>query len=105
MSDLSDAAENVDQLPALAAEFVRMNVDIIVAVSSTMVKQKSFRRGPPSQQGGSADDPAGAAWHARRSESATDWVNVGPHRRGDDSDRDGTECVRALRGRAPPPAG
>ena len=28
---------------------------------------KSFRRGPPSQQGSSADDPAGATWHARRS--------------------------------------
>jgi hypothetical protein len=28
---------------------------------------KSFRRGPPSEQGGSADDPAGATWHARRS--------------------------------------
>jgi hypothetical protein len=28
---------------------------------------KSFRRGPPSQQGGSADDPAGATGHVRRS--------------------------------------
>jgi putative ABC transport system substrate-binding protein len=31
-------AENVDQLPALAAEFVRMNVDVIVGSSSTMVE-------------------------------------------------------------------
>jgi hypothetical protein len=42
----------------------------------------SFRRGPPSQQGGSADDPAGATWHAPVQESATDFVNVGLHRRG-----------------------
>jgi putative tryptophan/tyrosine transport system substrate-binding protein len=31
-------AENVDELPALAAELVRMNVDVIVGSSSTMVE-------------------------------------------------------------------
>src|SRR6516164_3320973 len=31
-------ADNVDQLPRLAAELVRMNVDVIFAPSSTMVE-------------------------------------------------------------------
>ena len=57
---------------------------------------KSFRRGPPSEQGGSADDPAGATWHARRSGISNGLGECTDAR--DDSDRDGTECVRALRG-------
>ena len=31
-------ADNVEELPALAAELVRMNVDLIFAASSTMVE-------------------------------------------------------------------
>src|SRR6476659_4171596 len=34
-------ADNVSQLPALAAELVRMNVDVIFAPSSTMVEPAS----------------------------------------------------------------
>ena len=55
-------AETVDQLPELAAELVRMNVDVIFAMSSTMVARlcrsaRTTSRSPPRRSTGPTRQP------------------------------------------------
>jgi putative ABC transport system substrate-binding protein len=64
-------AETVEQLPELAAELVRMNVDVIFAPSSTMVEPASRATKTIPIVFSNHADPIGGMWRVFRGPAAT----------------------------------